>query len=380
MQYAWSTGPNRSPWILSGTFRADERAKHEFLKDVCAFANAAGGDLIYGIQEANGHADQLVPLSATEHPADATRRRLGQLLEAGIEPRLHGIEMRALSLATGGYVLVVRVPASYQRPHRSRVDGLWRWPVRADTHIVDLTYDQIRDLFDRSMTLHQRARNFRDERLSGVLSGTSGRSLRAGPNCVVHLVPLASVAGRSTVDVRQLHNAYQEFIGRNWDGASRSLNLDGLAVYPSGRVSDLAYTQIFRSGALEAARFAGPLRVEDERDRNVIPSGVVSDFVRDSLETFIAAVGRWNIVGPAIAAAALLDIGNHEFWYQPPRGFTTRTPCDRPNLVLPEVWIEQLSDIRNVDEVARPLLDTLWQSFDHERCMFFDQNGQWARH
>jgi predicted HTH transcriptional regulator len=29
----------------------DDRSKNEFLKDVCAFANGNGGDLLYGIDE-----------------------------------------------------------------------------------------------------------------------------------------------------------------------------------------------------------------------------------------------------------------------------------------------------------------------------------------
>ena len=34
----------------------DERGKAEFLKDVCAFANADGGDLVYGVLDEDGRA------------------------------------------------------------------------------------------------------------------------------------------------------------------------------------------------------------------------------------------------------------------------------------------------------------------------------------
>lgn len=60
--------------------------------------------------------------------------------------------------------------------------------------------------------------------------------------------------------------------------------------------------------------------------------------------------------------------------------FTQRNPADRPNLVLPEVWIERLSAVQNPDEIARPLLDTLWQAFDLECWMFYDKQGNWVMH
>ena len=49
-------------------------------------------------------------------------------------------------------------------------------------------------------------------------------------------------------------------------------------------------------------------------------------------------------------------------------------------MVLPEVWVEQLGAVLNPDEIVRPLLDTLWQAFDMEGCMFYDAQGNWAMH
>ena len=95
----------------------DEKGKQEFLKDVCAFANAGGGDLVYGIQEQPpGHADQVIPIPIAVHGIDSTKRHLAQLLDSGIEPRLPGVVMQPVPLTSGDYVLVVRVPASFLRP------------------------------------------------------------------------------------------------------------------------------------------------------------------------------------------------------------------------------------------------------------------------
>src|SRR5258706_1196631 len=114
-----------------------DKARQEFMKDVVSFANAAGGDIIYGISDAGACADQLTPIDAATHSPDAMKRHLAQVLEAGIEPRIAGIEWHTVPVAGADYVLVVRVPASFQRPHRCKAGGFTRWPVRVDTRTVE---------------------------------------------------------------------------------------------------------------------------------------------------------------------------------------------------------------------------------------------------
>jgi hypothetical protein len=370
----WDESPTLDFKALLPQSASDDRQKQEFLKDVAAFANADGGDIVYGVSEVNGKANAIVPIHDTSDPADGTRRRLGQWLESGVEPRIGGVAMRPVWLAGGGYVLIVRVPASFQRPHRSKVGSHWQWPVRSGTHTADLTYPQIRDAFDRGATLGERARRFRDERLTAVLSGTTGRPLQQGPRCVVHLIPLAAIAGEVSIDLKQLYpGPYAQFMGSGWAGATRSFNLDGLVVYPGTNSGSIVYTQIFRTGCLEGARFVG--RILDPESRG-IPSLVVAGHIRESLDKFLTAAGSWGISGPAVAAAALLDVNGWQFGYQSTGYLSAFNSADRPHLILPEVWIDDLATAQ-LDLIARPMLDTLWQAFDLEACGFYDASGNW---
>ena len=51
--------------------------------------------------------------------------------------------------------------------------------------------------------------------------------------------------------------------------------------------------------------------------------------------------------------------------------------ANRANLIVPETWIESLEAFGNVQAIAPPILDTLWQSFDEPRCREYDSNGNW---
>src|SRR5260221_2915214 len=157
---------------LPGMSNAD---KSEFLKDVCAFANKEGGDLVYGVVDDDGTATALSPI-AGEAP-DSAKRRLGQIADAGLEPRVVGLQFKEI-MVPNGYVLVVRVPESYNGPHRYGQNG--RFVMRSGTHTTELTYDQLRNAFDRGATLAERARHFQVERLALIRAMKVGKGVTSG--------------------------------------------------------------------------------------------------------------------------------------------------------------------------------------------------------
>jgi hypothetical protein len=352
-----------------------DRDKHEFLKDVCAMANADGGDLVYGVAEVDGVAESLVPL--TSESADEVQRRLSQVLDAGLEPRVHGIKLRAVPCGVG-LCLVVRVPASFAGPHRYLFNQHSKFVMRNGTHNSELSYQQLRAAFDRTATLTERAMEFVERRVAAIKARTTGRPLEPGPVCVVHVVPIASMARTTSVDIAKLRSDLGRWMFDDWGGCSASLNLDGLVAYPGGTAigeAHPAYTQVFRHGAMESARTGHNPFAPDNKPS--IPSTTVTAFFRDALAKLLGAMRSEGIAGPGIARLALLDVSAYEFGVG--TRYWSRAPAfsDRPDLVLPEVWIDDLSVPRNVDELCRPLMDILWQSFGVDRCLEYTPEGAW---
>jgi predicted HTH transcriptional regulator len=92
------------------TYGGNDSARAEFLADVSSFANALGGDLIVGMEANAG-----IPTAITAFPGDADAEclRLDQIARSGIEPRIQNLEIRAIPIATGGVVIMLRIPRSY---------------------------------------------------------------------------------------------------------------------------------------------------------------------------------------------------------------------------------------------------------------------------
>ncbi|MHB1744163.1 MAG: AlbA family DNA-binding domain-containing protein [Acidobacteriaceae bacterium] len=95
--------------------------KREFLYDVAAMSNAAGGDIVYGIvdrrgqdNQSTGIADSFAVMKLSNPQTDIDR--LSNLIKDGIAPRLSGIIMQTVNCPDGD-VLVIRVPRSWSKPH-----------------------------------------------------------------------------------------------------------------------------------------------------------------------------------------------------------------------------------------------------------------------
>lgn len=348
-----------------------DKDKAEISKDVCAFANAGGGDLVYGIQEADGGASAICPITAEAE--DAACRRLGQILDANLEPRITGLRLRAVKV-TGGYVLIVRVPASFNSPHRYYFNnGYSKFVMRNGTHTTELSYEQLRSSFDRKATLVDRARRLRGDRIALIGERQSAMPMKPGPVCVVHLIPVASLAGHVSLDLGPLYNDIARMMFSDWGGGSRHFNLDGVVAYPF--LDDngvLAYTQMFRSGAFEAARHGG-LTIKD--DISKIPSTTIAGFYRDATIRAFSLVQSLGITGPAVLGWALLDVKDAELALA--GYFRSSYKSDRKDLVLPETWIENLASVPDIDHVVQPIFDMLWQCFGLERCSEYDADGRW---
>jgi hypothetical protein len=278
--------------------------KIEFLKDVAALANADGGDLIYGIEEKLGVALRIHPIKVSS--IDSEKRRLGQILDGGVEPRITGIRFQGVSVSEG-FVLVLRIPQSYDGPHwviHNNDDG--KFFLRSGSHTSNMSYDQLKTAFDHTASLAERAKSFRRERLDAIHSGQTPRPVIAGPLCVAHVIPLISLTGRQAINVASLSrdtaNRYLMAFD-SWHHDQCTLNLDGIVNYCSS--GNLGYNQIYRTGCTESVFNGGA--------ENSIYSKIITENFRMAIEKNISFLKHFGISGPAIIGVAMLNLQGYKF-------------------------------------------------------------------
>ena len=68
----------------------------EFLCDVCSFANASGGDLIYGLKDAAGNDGEAVGIESVD--PDTEISHLAELIDTGVNGRIPNVRIQTRQL------------------------------------------------------------------------------------------------------------------------------------------------------------------------------------------------------------------------------------------------------------------------------------------
>lgn len=352
---------------------SEESARQEFRKDVCALANADGGDLVYGISEKGGRANNIHAIEGVD--VDATKRRLRQILDTKVEPKIHGIQIHACSVEAGGFVLVLRIPSSYDGPHRFGQAAEHRFAIRNDTGTTDMTYDQLRNAFGRGATLLEQASQFRASRVTKIETGQTPRKLAKRATMVAHIIPINGLAGRCGVDVAGLisdHDALRLDTEYPWQ---RTANINGLLMYayedPNG---EDCYAQLFRNGAFEIVKNIAFMPKHGDGPSWAIGVWIGSE-LRRGLQAYSSAATKLGVYGPCFVSLSLTGVAGTNLTIN--SNFATKRPIVEDRLDLPEIMVEDIASTIDLDSVTKPIMDVLYQSYGQARCNYFDSEGKW---
>jgi hypothetical protein len=348
---------------LPGGNDADRK---EFLADVSSFANAIGGDVIYGIAESREDGKATGIPEAVEGlvvgNTDAETRRLENMLRDGIAPRLPGVQFRWVPDFPKGPVLIVRIARSWAGPHMVTYQQHSRFYSRNAGGKYPLDVFELRQAFLGSGSLSERAREFRTERLGRLLAGDAPVPLSSARLVCVHLIPHASLAGATDIDLLLVANRNELLEPLYASGWGPRFNLEGvLAPSPAGNGTNMAYLQVYRSGILETV--SSELFSDYEQYGLAFPSRAFADHLVQFVERARRLIRAVAIEPPASlyvsllnAKGATLAIGRQWTFY----GGHSPKPFDRETVLLREILLtEWEGDTRTI---LKSLNDELWRA------------------
>ncbi len=123
--------------------------KKEFLADVSSFANAIGGDIIYGVIEnrKSGKPEKLEGIVINN--VDQEILRLDHIIRDGIEPNIpsSALNIKELKLKNSRYILIIRINRSWLSPHRVSFKAWDRFYSRSTNGKYRLDVQELRDAF-----------------------------------------------------------------------------------------------------------------------------------------------------------------------------------------------------------------------------------------
>ena len=135
----------------------------EFRNDVCAFANAEGGYLIYGITDKDGMASSIIGVDI-DNP-DKFENDLRNKLTP-IMPKVPPVQFHFVRLASGKYLVVMFIDHDYYAPYLHLEDQKnYKIYKRDGNGKVTMGYMELKNMFVQSRVLESEILEFRKRRI-----------------------------------------------------------------------------------------------------------------------------------------------------------------------------------------------------------------------
>ena len=347
---------------------ATDDAKRKFIASVASFANASGGDMVFGIKAKDGVAEGVVPLAGFNPDRDALMMR--DIIRAHIAPKVYGFEFYPVEVE-GGHALVLRIPKTWAGAHIVTFGNDNRFYVRDANGRRLMDVDEVRTSFVGAEAVVERVRRYRHERVGNIIADETPVVLSAPARFVLHMVPFRAFEPGIQIDVQKVRKLI-DFNPPCSGGWCPGRDMDGVFNYFTANERVWSYVHLSRTGCLEAAECV--LLKPRKPNERFIPA---TEFERQLLRSFrdYLKVFRQLQLEPPIAVM-LSALGVRGYTMFPDPNFTNDGRLlARENLLLPETILENLEV--NLETALRPLLDSVWHACGYWGSRNFTPEGVW---
>ena len=363
-----------------------DKDRKEFLADLSSFANASGGDLIYGIKGAvdengknTGEPEVVVPVQGVN--PDQAKLWIEDIVRAGIEPRMliHVKAIAGYGDDGNGFVILIRIPQSFASPHMVKFGKTSRFYCRSSAGKYQLDVHEIRNAFLATDSQAERIRSFLQDRLAKIMADETPLRLSTPHRLILHIMPLNSFLNRKRLDLSDEHKMQSNFVPIAVNSWSHRYNLDGFLAYRSDRNTGIcdSYCQVFFDGIIEAVN-TNILRVKDEEtpkkdDTTFILSKSYEVVVVRAIKGYCKGYKTLGIDAPLVISMSLLGYKGAYMWTD----FygSDSHPIDRDVVLLPEVTADSFDE--EVPSIMKPIFDAVGNACGLPGSPNYTKNGTW---
>ncbi|HMI18040.1 MAG TPA: ATP-binding protein [Sphingomonas sp.] len=344
-----------------------DEQKREFLGDVTALANSHGGDVIFGIEESKGIATSAPGISL-ENP-DSELLRVEGVLQTGAEPRVPNVQLRWIPDGPQSGFLVVRVPRSWNAPHRVKQNNRFFARNSAGKYPMDVT--ELRASFLAAEGIIERIRRFRKDRVELITGDQSPIPIdTTEPKVMLHILPLSAFLSPLGLQPEAQGIWLQPL--NTTSGWHQRYTLEGYLTYVDldGAAYDNSYALLFRTGAVEAVGNIGRRATESG---DLVFLGEAETTLSQKYIDYRDALMALGATGPIVVFATLINIEGTKNYVHAPWEMRRTAVARQGTVMLPEVLVESPS-AKAFDDIGS-IINSMWQVYGYPRSPQWDANG-----
>lgn len=336
--------------------------KLKFLHNFTSFANAVGGNLIYGIKAIEGIPVEVIGIETTN--LDSLKLLLDNIIRDLIEPRFSNYTFNFIEISDNRQVLIIEIDKSWNSPHAVKVNSGYVFYSRNSAGKFPLDIFEIRNSFLESSTQIENAKSFKIKRISEIISGQTPFALNSEKpgKLIVHLIPLNAFNPSTNCEIRLIDDYSKlKLVGFNW--LNHQVNFEGLLLYSEFYNSNQEianYTQIYRSGIIEAVDLVSVNYIENGYPK--VSLTLVEDSIKVFVENVLNTYKLINVFPPVLLNISFLNMKGIQISLNEFFSSTTRSNgLTKENYFLPELLIESFED--NWKDKVESIFFLMWNAF-----------------
>jgi hypothetical protein len=355
--------------------------RKEFLADITAFANASGGDIVYGIvakrdQNGNptGEAERAVGIVLDNW--DEVKNSLINIIRNSVQPNIPRVTWKKVDGFKKGPIVIARVLKSWISPHMVVSQKSRRFYTRTSAGKFLMDAQEIRSAFLRTAEREEDIKVFRDTQLASIISGKTPIPMPQGPMFACHFFPFSVIEERIQLDFSDFPSR-QDPLHRERSDLFKPIgyseyqflrNFDGYLLYsPQSRGKIKSYTQLFRNGAIESVVNC---EFKDKGEKLIDIVSYYQD-IQKKINIYLQGIKNIGLNLPVVLMLSLINGKGYTYrtnHYIPKRTngslYEEQEKIDRDILILPDIIINDYE----IDPVLKlkPLFDILWNAVGYD--------------
>ncbi len=361
--------------------------KLDYAIDLVSFANAGGGNIVYGVAEKKGVAHSLYGISSND--VDSEKRKLIQIAEDWVDPKIPGMEIVALEHDEKSF-LILHIPESWNAPHMVCGSEQTLFKKRHGSQNCIMDVDEIRLAFVSRRDELKRFSEYRIDRIKKSLGGSAGMRLSGSAFVFAHVVPLSGIRSLTVLSGDDLQHSVEVFKSEPFSSERSRFNLDG---YLHGRIADPEdgfgwYVQVFRNGLMELVdtkslwyqtrdNFGSDSDRLSRSSHALVEIGDTEILVTNFVKRSIDFLGACQVPAPYFVFLTVVGLSGRILKKQNStkmqdlmRASSSMT-IQEQELHIPEILISS-DDIQQISMGLRPLFDILWQASGRKECLNYN--------
>lgn len=342
--------------------------KKELLKDITAFANSSGGDLIIGVGDDRYNQASFISGIETNNIAEEVNR-IEQIVYSGTEPKLNSFKVKYLKLDDGKYIIIVRVEASPLFPHMISFQKNNRFYIRKSDKNILLDAYELKNIFLKSENIFENIKNENKKRISRIYSGDSIIPIDGDrPKILINFIPYHSVINDKIFNFKNITLGFP----------IQRINFDGILGYKTNQNGISSYCQLYRNGILEFASTTSKVFSNIENPFNTIENVDVINANKNGFEDYLIrkcsyfydVLKNLNVELPIYMFISLIDVNGYRIYYKNQDNVKLTNAVDRDLLILPEIEIK--SSNFDMKSILTDIINMIWNACGEEKSVNFD--------